>query len=119
MNHRCSVRIPLRVEVKLSRHGSDLGHYMTRNIDSDGAFVEARGLVLHPNDVLELEVRRPRESPDPVAIKAMVVRNTAAGVGLLFGTHSPQLTQQIGTRIQQLLDIDTLRSPAKRCRAVG
>ena len=118
MNHRCSVRIPLRVEVTLFRHGNDLGHYMTRNIDGNGAFVETRGLVLHPNDILELEIRLPRENPGHVAVKAMVVRDTATGAGLLFTKCSPELARQIGTLIQELLDIDTLRSATRPLRAV-
>jgi len=119
MNHRFSVRIPLRVEVKLSRHGNDLGHYMTRNIDSDGAFVDVRGLVLHPNDFLELEVRLPRENPGHVAVKALVVRNTVTGVGLLFTNSSAGLTQQIGTHIQELLETETLQDLDRHRRAAG
>ena len=119
MNHRYSVRIPLRVEVKLSRHGNDLGHYMTRNIDSDGAFVETHGLVLHPNDILKLEVRLPRETPGHVAVQALVVRNTVTGAGLLFTNGSAELTQQIGTHIQALLETDTLQDLAGHRRATG
>jgi hypothetical protein len=119
MNHRCSVRIPLRVEVKLSQHGNLLGIYMTQNIDCEGAFVESRGLALHPNEILQLEVRLPRGKPSHIPVKAMVVRNTATGVGLLFTESSPELARQIGTLIQEFLDLDTSRSATRRLRAVG
>jgi hypothetical protein len=106
MNHRCSVRIPLRVEVDLFRHGHDLGRYMTRNIDSDGGFLETGALALFPSDIVKLAIAAPREDPGHVSIRAMVVRRTDEGVGLLFTNYSPDFYQQMGRLIDTLLNAE-------------
>ncbi|MGD8854459.1 MAG: PilZ domain-containing protein [Gammaproteobacteria bacterium] len=119
MNHRFSVRVPLRVEVKLSRHGNDLGRYMTRDIDSDGAYLETGQLVVFPNEIVDVGIRFPGENSGNLSIKGMIVRTTSQGIGLMFTESSEELDRHIGRLIQELLEIEMVRSPAERRRAVG
>jgi hypothetical protein len=119
MNHRCSIRIPLRVEVTLSQHGSAMGRYVTRDIDSDGAFVETGGAALYPNDIVELTIAAPRANPCHVSIRAMVVRRTEMGVGLLFTSYTPDFYQQIGRLIDELLNTDIPARVARRRSSAG
>jgi hypothetical protein len=119
VNHRYSVRIPLRVEVKLSRHGNNLGRYMTRDMDSYGAFVETEGLALNPNEIVKLEISSLRESSDHLPLKAMVVRTTARGVGLMFTNYSPDSYLQMKRFIDLLARIRRPGAVARPRSAAG
>lgn len=119
MNHRCSVRIPLHAEVKISLHGTHPGRYLTRDIDSDGAFVETGWLSMFLNEIVDLAITVPREKPACVSIKAMVIRSTTKGVGLVFTKYSPDLNQQLAKLIIELFDREASDSQVRLRSAAG
>jgi hypothetical protein len=119
MHHRCSVRIPLRAEAKIYRHGNYLGRYQTRDIDSDGAFVDTGWLAMFLNEIVDLAITVPCEKPVCVSIKAMVIRRAGKGVGLVFTKNSPDLNEQLAKLIGQLFDTEASGSQARRRSATG
>ncbi len=92
MEHRCSGRMALRRKVGVSRDGYALGDFLTRDIDSTGAFIEACGLSLRPYEYVELCFADGEGGDEPVRCTAVVVRCCSEGVGVMFWSPVP-LTQ--------------------------
>jgi hypothetical protein len=103
MNHRCGIRAPLRVEAKIFRHGVFLGRYITRDIDSCGAFVETGGLAMFENEIVQLTLAVPPEASVLVATKAIVVRRAEKGVGFMFTNYSADSYVRMGRLIDELI----------------
>jgi len=84
MNHRYSVRLPLRIAVEVFRQERLLGRYTTRNMDAEGIFIEMRSTDVAANDVVKLVFVFPdRERCDPT-LMAGVVRLDADGAGMML-----------------------------------
>ncbi|MGD2074948.1 MAG: hypothetical protein PVI91_00505 [Gammaproteobacteria bacterium] len=84
VDQRCCVRERLRLRVQLNRQQCAIGHFTTRNMDLEGAFIEGAQLELSLNDIVELVFL----SADGVATEhrllAGVVRCAPDGVGVVL-----------------------------------
>ncbi len=84
INHRCSVRIPLRLEVGVYHRGRTVGGFITRNVDPDGAFVEGSDFDLRQNDFIELEFEPEEDKAPCLRQKGLVVHRNLDGIGVFF-----------------------------------
>jgi len=84
-NKRSTPRQGLALDVDVYYCGSYLGRSTTRDIHADGAFIERLPDDVYKNDVLELRLSRDEEKVRPIRLRAMVVRSSDDGVGVLFG----------------------------------
>ena len=87
MNHRYSVRLPLRVPVEVFKRGQFLGRYNTRDMDVEGVFIEMPTTDLQPAEVLELIFVVPDWKRCDCTLLAGVVRLEADGAGMMLFDH--------------------------------
>lgn len=83
MEHRCSIRKPLALDVVINYRGLGLVRGRTQDIGMGGVFVDTGCVQLPVNAMVEVAVildgaRR------PLRVGAMVVHTRDSGVGLLF-----------------------------------
>jgi hypothetical protein len=85
MEHRWSIRTPIRIEVDLDCPGLGQATARTRDIGLGGVFVESRELNPPRNATIELTFYLGSgDTRVAYRIKARVVRVTPEGVGLMF-----------------------------------
>ena len=87
MNHRYSIRLPLRVPVEVSKRDRFLGRYFTRDMDAEGVFIETRMANLNANDVVELTFIFPGAESRDCTLMAVVARIGVEGAGLILIDH--------------------------------
>lgn len=87
MDHRYSVRLPLRLTVEVFKRERFLGKYITRNIDVEGVFIEMRTADLEANDVLKLIFIAPGRERCDCTLSAGVVRLDVYGAGMMLFDH--------------------------------
>jgi hypothetical protein len=81
---RYAVRHKRRLTVAVNRRSRRIGCFQTRDIDLEGAFIEAAPPRLHLNDIVELVfLTRDGEASD-YTLLAGVVRLTPEGVGVML-----------------------------------
>jgi len=85
INKRSTPRKDLQLDVDVFSCGSYLGRSATRDMHVDGAFIECAVDDIFQNDVLDLRFIRDLDEVNPVRLRAMVVRGTIDGVGVIFG----------------------------------
>ena len=85
MEHRCSVRLPVVVNVLLYHNNIPVVHCKTRNIGADGMFVRTGSLKYGTNTILKVEFK-PEEGKGSLShiIPALVVHHANDGMGLMF-----------------------------------
>ena len=85
MEHRCSVRLPVAINVLLYHNNIPVVHCKTRNIGADGMFVRTGSLKYGTNTMLKVEFK-PEEGHDIHShlMPAMVVHHANGGMGLMF-----------------------------------
>ncbi|WP_455207398.1 PilZ domain-containing protein [Kaarinaea lacus] len=85
MEHRCSVRLPVAMNVLLYHNNIPVIHCKTLNIGADGMFVHTGALKYGTNTMLKVEFKR---ETNPVSqsftMPAMVVHHSREGLGLMF-----------------------------------
>jgi hypothetical protein len=88
-NKRSTPRQDLALEVDIFNSSTYLGRSTIRDIHIDGAFIEADNNDLFRNDILELRFIPDADEIKPVCLRAMVVRGSDDGVGVIFsyGEH--------------------------------
>lgn len=84
MDHRYSIRLPLRVAVEVFKQEQSLGCYITRNMDVDGLFVEMPTTDLESNDVVNLIFIGPQGEYGGYTLMAGVVRLSVDGAGMML-----------------------------------
>ena len=84
-NKRSTPRHHIAFDVEVYYCGSYWGRSTIRDIHADGAFIEKLPDDVYKNDVLELRLLRDTERARPIRLRAMVVRSSDDGVGVLFG----------------------------------
>lgn len=115
MNHRCSARISLHVEVDVFHQGRTLGRYLTRDINPEGVFIETGPVALYPNDIVELEFVVSGDISRIDRMKAMVIWHNGGGIGLLFTESDPAFYDRLGQQFPELVDSEMLRiTPGRR-----
>ncbi|WP_455220808.1 PilZ domain-containing protein [Kaarinaea lacus] len=85
MEHRCSVRLPVAMDVLLYHNNVPVVHCKTRNIGADGMFVRTGSLKFGTNTMLKVEFK-PGEGRDQHChmMPALVVHHANDGMGLMF-----------------------------------
>ena len=85
MEHRCSVRLPVAMNILLYHNNIPVVHCNTLNIGADGMFVRTGALKYGTNTMLKVEFKR---EANPVSqsftMPAMVVHHSDEGLGLMF-----------------------------------
>ena len=89
MEHRCSVRKPIELQLLMYRHGLPVQMGRCRNLGHGGLFIETRGYQWRKKDYLVVEIIGKKGQP-LVRLPAMVVHRSSRGAGLVFGTLSPE-----------------------------
>jgi len=87
MDHRYSVRLPLRLTVEVFKRERFLGRCITRNMDVEGIFIEMRTTDLEANDVVKLIFVAPDSEHCDYTLIAGVVRVDADGAGMMLFDH--------------------------------
>lgn len=87
MNHRYSVRLPLRLTVEVVKQERSLGSYVTRNMDVEGVFIEMRTTDLEVNDVVKLIFTVSDGKRCDYTLMAGVVRLCVEGAGMMLFDH--------------------------------
>lgn len=84
MEHRCSTRRMVDLEVALNYRNVELIRGRTRDISLGGMFVETVRQGLPKNSLVRFSVRLPSGKGWLKECKAMVVHSASGGVGLMF-----------------------------------
>jgi len=85
MEHRCSVRLPVAMNVLLYHNNIPVVHCKTRNIGVDGMFVRTGSLKFGTNTMLKVEFKPGEgDSRHSHMVSALVVHHANDGMGLMF-----------------------------------
>ena len=85
MEHRCSVRLPVAMNVLLYHNNIPVVHCKTLNIGADGMFVQTGSLKYGTNTMLKVEFKPDeRQAAQSHMMAAMGVHHTRDGMGLMF-----------------------------------
>lgn len=85
MEHRCSVRLPIAMNVLLYHNNIPVVHCKTDDIGADGVFVKSGPLKYRTNTMLKLEFQTEKDNGrKSYMLSAMVVHHAKNGLGLMF-----------------------------------
>ena len=87
MEHRCSVRKPIELQLLLYKHGLPVNIGVCRNLGFGGLFIETGSYDWQKNEVLEVEIKGSNRKP-AVRLPVMAVHHSDQGAGLVFDTVS-------------------------------
>lgn len=96
MEHRCSIRKPLELQVLLYKHGLPVQSGTTRNLGLGGVFVEAEAWQWRKHETLEVEFLAVDSSP-VMRVTAVVVHLRDGGAGLMFDALEVEQLRQLRT----------------------
>lgn len=87
MEHRCATRRPVCLNVLIYRQGLPIQAGRTRDLSTDGAFVETKGLCCNKDDCLDVEfLATGHFGCERFRVKALVVHSSKEGIGFEFNT---------------------------------
>ena len=85
MEHRCSVRLPIAMDVLLYHNNIPVVHCKTNDIGPEGMFVKSGSLKYRINTVLKVEFHTKKGvETKSYMLSAMVVHHANNGLGLMF-----------------------------------
>jgi hypothetical protein len=93
MEHRYATRVPLRINVLIYQQGLPVQVGRTRDLSSEGAFLETAQFQGRLPDCLELEFLPALEGLERFRLKALVVHRNHAGIGIEFAVLDPRTEQ--------------------------
>lgn len=93
MEHRHTTRVPRHINALIYQQGLPVLVGRTRNISSEGAFLETVQLQGPLPDCLELEFLPGMESVERFRLKALVVHRLPTGIGIEFAWLDPHAEQ--------------------------
>ncbi|NIR89110.1 MAG: hypothetical protein GWN09_02255 [Gammaproteobacteria bacterium] len=85
--------------VELWRDDNLLGHFETRDIAPEGAFVETGPTEVEPYELLTLVLRN-RKGQRVQQLRAMVVHRSEEGAGLLYEAEAPALYRRLTREVE-------------------
>lgn len=106
IEHRCSKRIPARLQVRVFQQGTPVASGKSRNLNLEGIYVVTDTERFHVGAYLELEVSTGAGEPlSHLRIPGMVVHCSGQGMGVMFVASNPHLAELIrrikpGTSVQ-------------------
>jgi hypothetical protein len=90
MEHRYHSRIPISLDIKLSRRGQNIGRFRTYNIGPDGIAVHLdRPSDLSVNDVVDLYLTVEQDGVWHFPMKGLVVHRSGDELGIMLLDHYP------------------------------
>lgn len=89
MEHRCSVRRPIGIQLLLYKDGLPVQIGICRNLGLGGLFIETGGYDWRKNECLEVELMGYNGKP-AMRLPAVVVHYSERGAGLMFDTVSSE-----------------------------
>ena len=106
VNHRYNQRLDLQVPMDVFCNNQHLGRYQTRDINTDGAFIEVDTAKIPVNGVVEVAFAAPEVDTDVTRFKALVVRCADNGLGLWFTSYDPDFCQRMTAVLDQVGDAE-------------
>ena len=101
IEHRCSQRRKMSLDVVLNYHSLGLVHGQTRDLSMGGMFVETGRIQLPVHAQVDISLILESEGCcPPPRFEAMVVHDKGAGIGLMFN-HPDSTGQDV---LRQLID---------------
>ena len=97
INKRNSIRKRLNLYVDIYSFDKYLGHYQTRDMTLDGAFIDNCARKLYPDDLLELHFHVQDSELNPLRLRATVARSSDEGVGVMFDYGVQEYRQLLDT----------------------
>jgi len=97
VNKRSSIRKRLNLYVDIYNFDKYLGHYQTRDMNLDGAFIDKCTRKLYPDDLLELHFHVQDSELHPLRLRATVARSSDEGVGVMFDYGVQEYRQLLDT----------------------
>lgn len=97
VNKRSSIRKRLNLYVDIYSFDKYLGHYQTRDMTLDGAFIDNCARKLYPDDLLELHFRVQDSELNPLRLRATVARSSDEGIGVMFDYGVQEYRQLLDT----------------------
>lgn len=94
MEHRCSIRKSLELQVLLYKHGLPVQSGITRDLGLGGVFIQAGAYQWRKNELLEIEFLSADGSP-AMRLRGVVVHLRGDGVGLMFDSVSGEQRRQL------------------------
>lgn len=88
MEHRCSDRIPIELDVIIRRRESELGRYKTRDLSCAGAFIKTGSIDLSAGDYVNITLIADQAGFKDQYLNALVIHRFSHGMGLMFVGHS-------------------------------
>ncbi len=102
MEHRCSPRIPIEIDVMLCRHNKPVAPARTRDIALTGMFVELKHAIFREHSTLEVEFTRGVENKARYSrVRGRVVRRTPEGIGVELEESIPEVSQTLRSLIEK------------------
>ncbi len=97
INKRSSIRKRLNLYVDIYSFDKYLGHYQTRDMTLDGAFIDNCTRKLYPDDLLELHFYVHDGERTPLRLRASVARSSDDGVGVMLDYGDQEYRQLLDT----------------------
>ena len=102
MEHRCSPRIPVTIDVMLCKHNHPVAPARIRNIALTGMFLELKHAIFPKNSTLEVEfVRGVEDTARYSRVRGMVVRRADEGIGVELEESVPEVSQVLRSLLEK------------------
>ncbi|MCO6411653.1 MAG: PilZ domain-containing protein [Thiogranum sp.] len=102
MEHRCSVRKPIKFQVLLYKHGIPVQAGICRNLGLGGMFVESAGYEWRKNERLEIELLG-ADRRSAMRLPGVVVHHSAQGAGVMFDVISNEQRRALRVLLARLV----------------
>ena len=91
IERRATARVPVELDIVISRPGSYCGCWKTSDLSLHGAHIKMAPGDLPPDSDVAAILSLDRRSAEPVEIPARIVRKSGDGVALKFGGFGNQI----------------------------
>lgn len=105
MEHRMNIRMPVSLPVTVyypGRGGHESCRATIRDLGFGGAFIEAGETA--PTKGTIVRVAMEKASGNPVVIDALVLRDDANGLGIMFAYYGDDVFQQLASVLQPVIE---------------
>ena len=94
MEHRCSIRKPMELQVMLYKHGLPVQRALSRNLGLGGVLVDTGDTRWRKNEYLEVEFIG-ADGGQGMRVPAVVVHQSENGTGLMFDQVSGEQRRRL------------------------
>jgi hypothetical protein len=111
INNRSNLRKRLHLNVDVYSLDKYMGHYQTRDMTLDGAFIDHFTRKFNPDDLLELHFHLRDDEENPLHLRATVARSSEQGTGVMFDYDAQEYRQLLNILSTYASDGHTRRIP--------